>query len=832
MDEKNLSTLSFRSNLQPVREKIIKDDKHFLSFVRDPFGLEMLRKVQGYAFTSVQSKEFRRASVHCVNAFEDDYPWGTIVDDEGKEKVVCKCINRNCMHFRECRPDFDESELISAVKNVQFEERVAEGLKAFELSGDADTDERERNTAGEGHGDAIAAASLFKVKVELKVAEEVQSKNAEEMGVAEPEKISVVSDNGSLKDIPAASFDSFVMKNQRDIIEADPKERIIINAGPGTGKTWSLIEKIRYMLTVLEVEPQNILVLCFSRAAAEVIRERLEKAAEQGKLPLNWHMTDVRTFDSFATCMLAWVQENIPDLLPQKYLLEAQNYEQRIKMAGNILAAEKDMLAEYEHVIIDEVQDLVGSRAEMVLALLKGLPDACGFTLSGDSCQAIYDYLSGNDNKVMSSTEFYSQIFSEFREAQYIALAHNYRQDDVFGMLTVPYRESILSEKGGERIKEARLLNEKIAASDVNLQRFSRNDAEKFLKKGSLGILTRTNGQALQISAWLRTEGIGHLLQKPVNSVDLAEWISRVFNNAETDVLDKREFEYIFKGLYPGVSTGVAAYWDALISTQRDEEKTHYETEDLLRGLMRNARHPLLFKEPERAESDIVVSNIHRAKGKEFDSVLVLEDVIESMTEEENDDVSEHKVCYVALTRPKKSVEKVHLKKCRILVSRDEYRKCFRAGGFGNRRYLSHYEIGDSIDLNIRSFARDKETQRFLQKEIQPDTRLKLLKCPENTDYYITYKIVLEENENRVLGYTSKEFASGMEKAIQRVFSNYRSIEFKYFPNIFGDIYFEGLTTCISTVGENIPGAAKIGNMYFWNGISVSGFAQMEKDRY
>ena len=202
------------------------------------------------------------------------------------------------------------------------------------------------------------------------------------------------------------------------------------------------------------------------------------------------------------------------------------------------------------------------------------------------------------------------------------------------------------------------------------------------------------------------------------------------------------------------------------------------------------------------------------------------------MSDIENDDELEHKVCYVALTRPKRLLEKVPLKPQYIYISKDEYMKCFRSGGFANKKYLSHYEIGDSIDINSRSFARDEEIQLYIQNELKTDSRLKLLKCPKDTNNYVTYRIVLEEDENRILGYTSRDFAIGMERAIQRIFANRNSIDYKYFPNIFGDIYFDGLTTCVSAIDKGIPGAKKIGEMYLWNGITISGFAQMEKDRY
>lgn len=165
-------------------------------------------------------------------------------------------------------------------------------------------------------------------------------------------------------------------------------------------------------------------------------------------------------------------------------------------------------------------------------------------------------------------------------------------------------------------------------------------------------------------------------------------------------------------------------------------------------------------------------------------------------------------------------------------ISKDENRKCFRSGGFANKKYLSHYEIGDSTDLNVRSFGRSAEVQDILRNKLTDGTRLKLLKCPKGTQMYVTYKIVLEEDTNCVLGYTSWDFAIGMERAIQRIYNNHHSIDYKYFPNIFGDIYFNGLTTCVSAFDKSIEGARQFGGMFIWNGISLSGFAQMEKDRY
>lgn len=824
MEDVITSTVAFRSNLQPINGSY-GSDQHFMSMIHDPFALEVMRKAGYGATTSIQKQEYQDASLHCAYAFPDDYPFGTIIDNStDKERVVCKCTNTNCRRFSICRPDFDNAELRAIEGNVYFQEKVREILIASKKQAiTLDNHLQER--------DSKAAAALYSRS---------PTSHAENQTVSAAHSVSPVPDSIYLRkgpsavDLPpvqAATFDSFTEVSQDEIIKLDPAERTIVNAGPGTGKTWTLIEKIKYMLMEAGTDPENILVLCFSRAAVEVVRNRLEHAAGSDELPQNWHEVEVRTFDSFATYLLAWSQENRPDILPVCFTLESENYDQRIQSATSVIQKFTDLLAGYTHIIVDEVQDLVGVRAEMVLSLLKNLPDTCGFTLLGDSCQALYDYLAINNSNLIDSEKFYYSIFHTYCDAHYFTLTRNYRQGDELGVFTIPYRQSILTGDASARTKEAKRLNAKLLTSKINLQRFSENDAVMLKKAGTLGILTRTNGQALQISSWLRTEGIEHTLQKPAGSHALASWIAKTLTNAETDVIDSAEFSDLFSSAYPASTSSANRYWSALVSTQIDQTKRHFEIEDILRGILQNPRDPLLYEDPCNNLDDIVVSNIHRAKGREFDTVLVLNDVLDATADGEEDDLLEHKVCYVALTRPKKEIEKVVLKPQYIYISHDETRRCFRSGGFGKKKYLSHFEVGDSSDLSQRSFARDTVIQKYIQHMSQ-DTRLKLLKCSDRTEPYVIYSIVPEEDEHTVLGYTTAAFSKSMEKSIQRIYSNHSTIAHKYYPSIFRDIYCDGLNTCISSSNEGIPGAKKIGGMYVWYGLEISGFAQIEKDRY
>lgn len=820
--ESNISTVAFRSNLYPV-EKSFYEDSTFRSKIHDPFSLEILKKQ--CALTSLQKKEYDYASVHCAYAAKNDYPWGTIRDPQGHEQVVCRCLNTKCSHFHSCRPDFDPSELAIHEENKRAQPAIFE----FE--------EAARKKHASEDGDAGAAAKLFAGDIP-------EQKHAGESGAPTPAEKKPAPDDPFVVrkpvqpvpqpvEVKKIDFSSFRETTQEEIIETEPAERSIVNAGPGTGKTWTLIEKIIHMINEEQANAENILVLCFSRSAVEVVRSRLSDAAETGRIGYEWQDVDVRTFDSFCTYMLAWVQDNHKELLPKYFLLEAYDYDQRIKTATSIFKQKKDMLADYEHIIVDEVQDLVGSRAELVLAMLKGLPETCGFTILGDSCQALYDYMAEDDPAVMSSEQFYQSIFKSFPDANYYALTENHRQGDTFGQLTIPYRKSILTGSSQDRVSAANDLLVHIPRLPVKLTKFSRSDALRYVGQGeTLGILTRTNGQALQVSAWLQNADVPHALHRGLGIPTLGDWIARVFCDYENESVDESAFVAKHLALLPDAGYELARMrWAALISTQYGEARNRYEVADLLKGLLRNAREPMLFESGTGSKHAITVSNIHRAKGKEFDSVIVIDDVIEAMADPDTEDILEHKVCYVALTRPKIKIERAEIPKQYIYIMRNSTRRCFKS--MVRKKYINNIEVGSDTDVDARSLAADKNAQRYLCKNVHPGMRLKLIKCPEGTKPYVAYRIVPEDNEKIVLGYTSKSFACELEQAIQQIYNNmHYSVKYEVYPHAFCDVYVHNITTCVSGLAPVPAGAKTYGDVSIWSGITITGFATVDKDTY
>ena len=108
-------------------------------------------------------------------------------------------------------------------------------------------------------------------------------------------------------------------QNQKQAIEYNEGPLLII-AGPGTGKTFVITEKIKHLITKKGVKPENILALTFTEKAAFEMEERVDKA-----LPYGYFDSWILTFHSFADRVLRESGYHIGLPLDYKILTEAES---------------------------------------------------------------------------------------------------------------------------------------------------------------------------------------------------------------------------------------------------------------------------------------------------------------------------------------------------------------------------------------------------------------------------------------------------------------------------------------------------------------------------
>lgn len=742
-------------------------------------------------------------------------------------------------------PDEKALDLIQAFKNtevsgrekimkkqlVQVLDLYAEYLKSTAYSDVpivSETDTSDKMTDDLSEKDLKVETSPVREENDTNVEQEVGSNSKES---ADP-KHDVVIEKGTLQNVENITFDNFKEVTQETVIKSDVASKIIINAGPGTGKTFTLISKIIYLISELEVDPDEILVLCFSRAAVEVIESRLEAAYREGLIGIKWHSVEIRTFDSFATSILAWTLDNEPKYLPDNFQLHAMSYDERIAAAVKLLKEYPDIISGCGHFIVDEVQDLVSGRAEMVRQMILDLSEGCGYTLLGDFCQAIYDYqIQPGD---LSSKGFYQWLFSKQKDAQFLTFGINYRQTSELEQIGEEYRKAILS--GNKREMEAELLSveEKIDhPEDMDLKHPKLDDLEKLSENKTLGILTRTNGQALLISTWFRTADVPHRVQKRLTDYALNHWIADVFFGYPNDTISQSEFlDYLEKKIGYEQEKCVRL-WNVLVNTQKDKGRERYNIGDFLLGIENNGRDRELYTFDDN--QNIVISNIHRSKGREFDQVIILDDILNSSSQEKNDE--EYKVSYVALTRAKSRLAESSIGKQYIYIDKKGDRRAYKSG-FNRRgkKTFSHMEIGRIGDLDTLSMARDEQTQSLIGS-IEPGERVSLKKNNifSKEAGYIVYDVVPERySSGEAIARTSKKFYLDMTRIIKRVnnLPDYTQVYDRVYPYEFSDIYIDDVISIVEPVRAEAKGARRYGNMMLWRGISLIGFGKTRYDVY
>lgn len=846
---KPATNVTLESNVYVVRKLRQTDDIDYLKCLADKESLEKIKKLNStYRLTSYQRKLL--GSVDCLYNREEGVLWGPYKLPDGRVKVVCRCTKLDCKYLLTSCRRYETKESIE--KEIALRQELRQQGGMIKETKEKGTDRTEAKEVP-----AVSATPELPKGPEPPTPPEHQKepepptppklpkepeppippehqKELELPTHPEPPEVPNPPTPPDLPKVPKPptpqpeepliTGDS--SDEQKAVITADYRKRILVNAGPGTGKTWTLIERIKEFLNNEEVEPENIVVLCFSRAAVRVITERLKLADKNRTINARWRSIDIRTFDSFATWLLANLRDaeddELKELLPDDDDFENLNYEQRILRAKAIFDNDKyKILADsWQHVIVDEVQDLVGSRAELVLSMLNDLPDSCGFTLLGDSCQAIYDYMSEDDNNVISSSVFRKKLLENHSNISQVELTHNYRQNDSLTGFANPYRHAILEQNADIEAHEAEAVNQKIASAFWDMDNLERDSFEKYYAGKKTGILTRTNAQALLIAQKLLGKNIKHLLRSPNTNVPLASWIYQVLTQLSTDAIATQEsFIAMFSKLYPKQAENAQAYWDAVISTQDDNTLTAYSVENLLKGILYKAKDMLLFQEPGDDDCNIFVSNVHRSKGLEYDNVVVLSDLLTNGAEEKNH--LEHKIAYVALTRAKDEITKISMPEKYIYIFKDDSRRCFEQGlySFG-KIYLANFEI-QTGDINPFMYAVNKKRQEYIENSIHIGDQMELKKLGSPEEENPLYE--LKDYDEVVIGQTTADFATAVRSAITRMYKG--KFKNKYFTRTFSDIYVVGKTTHISANCPELEGAHKYGDYYVWQGLRLGGFA-------
>nr|KAG5713427.1 hypothetical protein BaRGS_024975 [Batillaria attramentaria] len=203
-------------------------------------------------------------------------------------------------------------------------------------------------------------------------------------------------------------------EDQQAVVNRWEDEELLINAGPGSGKTTTVCALVAHILN--ERPDSRVLVLAYNRCASKELRCRLQKRratllqktkAFNPELPPKGCL--VSTFDSFGFWSVPGVEEKT------KTKSWAADYRLLLEQSAKILGLldEDNPARHWDWVVVDEAQDLNNTHASIVDTLRQSCHH---LVVAGDPRQELYP-----------GTTWFSEMWRKTPNEKRALLRYNYR---------------------------------------------------------------------------------------------------------------------------------------------------------------------------------------------------------------------------------------------------------------------------------------------------------------------------------------------------------------------------------------------------------------------
>jgi hypothetical protein len=477
---------------------------------------------------------------------------------------------------------------------------------------------------------------------------------------------------------------------QQFVINAEASAWLLVEAGPGTGKTAVACARVAKMLNE-GIPPSSILLVSFTRTAVAELRNRIRRMAQSVQGAAGVRIT---TLDSEAWHLGFGFRGAEHGRL--------SGFEENIEAATKLLKDRAPDVMEWfqsiRHIIIDEAQDLVGARAELVFELIGALSADAGVTVFVDPAQAIYGFSSDIDEDEGDPkpvVPFHEQLLAEFPESF------------VERKLTRLYRTSSVElrqvfEGGRSCVFGEAEPDEKLEQLET-IARSSSKAAQVVDKRIDLGphelVVFRRRSEVLIASSFLSRNGVPHRLRLSHVALGVHPWVALLFGTSDSSQMTIEVFRrrWASLGAHPFLGgLDQEEVWSLL--TRTAGLPTGAIDVVSLRRILSRARPPAEFSQTEVGLTGPILGTIHASKGREADRVTLM---LPRSRRKESDLEEEVRVTYVGATRARKE----------LLVGEGYVARGLHGlGGAGGRLFSidkgersAQVEIGRPGDVNARS---------------------------------------------------------------------------------------------------------------------------------
>ncbi|MFA5072942.1 MAG: UvrD-helicase domain-containing protein [Nitrospirota bacterium] len=457
---------------------------------------------------------------------------------------------------------------------------------------------------------------------------------------------------------------------------------LLIIAGPGTGKTLTIIRRIAYLIQQ-GIQPQNILAITFTNRAAREMKERAESllGAKAGHLFLgtfhllglkiiqevngvNFSLIDrdeqIELVKSLMKGSLRNAQQMVEHISRVKNFLESTNtetndiynayqnalkernsydFDDLIRVPIELLEQNSDQRKKYQdrfqYIIVDEYQDINPAQYRLI-KLLAG--DSANICVVGDADQAIYAFRGADINH-------YLNFEKDFPNVIRITLAEHYRststilnsaesviknnkkriERELVCMQSkgVPLITISAPDERGEAAAIIQSIEERIGGTSHSRMRQGtmRDEPEQSYRFSDFAIVFRTNAQVKALEEEFKTSGIPYQI------------IGRKISSQVKEIEETRN------------------YLQSLIRSDSSEDILAEGNEE---KLLSQAD----FFDP--SADAVTLATFHMAKGLEFRIVFITgceEGLVPyTLMKEKSDIEEERRLFYVGMTRAKEEL--------------------------------------------------------------------------------------------------------------------------------------------------------------------------------
>jgi hypothetical protein len=427
-------------------------------------------------------------------------------------------------------------------------------------------------------------------------------------------------------------------KHQRKVIGAAPEARLLVSAGPGTGKTAVACARVAELINQ-GLEPSHLWLISFTRTAVHEIRDRIAAyIRDEGAA----YAVVIATLDSRAWAIHSGFNEDARIL--GSYEENIEQVLELIRKGGSVA----DYLEMVEHLVVDEAQDIVGVRADLVIAIIDRLSKDCGVTVFADEAQAIYGF--ADNEEVGDCTERRPPLPEKIRrwhsagfEERELPDVHRTDSPQLLSIFT-DIRRKVLAPPEQKKNKLADIKSEiiRLAHGEVS------NEHQKWLSEHSDAfILYRRRCDVLLASSFLGD--VPHRIRMSGLPTSIAPWVGATLGEFTDPSLDEETFMDLWSSNVNGgplASYDESEAWEHLVRIAGQTKKIVD---------MRRLRQRLSRKQPpaeicaaEVGHHGPIIGTIHACKGREASVVHLM---LPGNSGDITDQDEEARVVFVGATR-------------------------------------------------------------------------------------------------------------------------------------------------------------------------------------